>query len=201
MICKHCGKDNKDEASFCISCGEKLDSAEETKEEKETSSGSSVFSKKILIIASIGVAAVLILILTIALILRNPAERALKQMYSAALSYDYEDVVGALPPVVVDDLKAKLALHESELEIADSKELLPVHVAEIDEVYRRTYDTEEGYIQDAAIVYIEAKWKGEVLTRDRISVYMVKIGGEWYLDPLTTFGDFTMDGLVTEFLD
>ena len=131
-------------------------------------------------------------------ILRKPAEKALNKLYDSALRYDYETVIGFLPPAVVDSMKEKLALDQSELEIIDSKELTPVYIAEIDEAYQKKFATSKGYIEDAAIVYVEAKWKGEALTRDRISVYMVKIGGEWYFDPLTTFDTISIEDFPGE---
>lgn len=199
MTCKSCGKENENGASICASCGEELEEVTETKEEQEeSSSGKKFFSKRNLILAAIGVAVVLILVLVVALLLRNPAEKAVDKLYESVLRYDYEAVVGSLPPAVVDSMKEKLALDQSELEIIDSKELTPVYIAEIDEAYQKKFATSKGYIEDAAIVYIEAKWKGEILTRDRISVYMVKIAGEWYFDPLTTFDSFPMEELTGE---
>ncbi len=193
MICKNCGTDNQDEVSFCTSCGEALEQ-EEVKEEKP-SLWKRLFTKKTMAILSGGAALVLILILVFALLLNNRAEKAVNELYEAVLAYDYDAVVGFLPPAVVDSLKERLALDQSELEVKDSKKLTPVYIAEIDEVYQQKFATPKGYIEDAAIVYVEAKWKDEVLTRDRISVYMVQIAGDWYFDPLTTFEEFPFEEL------
>lgn len=193
MICKSCGTDNEDEVSFCTSCGEALTQEEDPSPRK--SLRDRLFTKRNLVILSGGAALVLILILVIALLLHNPAERAVNDLYEAVLHYDYDKVVGFLPPAVVDSLKERLALDESELEIMDSKELTPVYIAEIDQAYQQKFATPKGYIENAAIVYIETKWKDEILTRDRISVYMVRIGGEWYFDPLTTFEEFPFEEL------
>ena len=160
-----------------------------------------LFTKKNMAIVSAVAALVLILILVFTLLLSNRAEKAVNELYEAVLSYDYQGVVGFLPPAVVDSLKERLALDRSELEIIDSKSLTPVYIAEIDEAYQQKFATPKGYIEDAAIVYIEAKWKDESLTRDRISVYMVQIDGEWYFDPLTTFEEFPFEelpGTVTQ---
>ncbi len=199
MICKNCGTDNQDEVSFCVSCGESLEQEDEKQAKK--SLWQKFFTKKALTILSGGAALALILILVFALLLNNRAEKAVNELYDAVLSYDYDAVVGFLPPAVVDSLKERLALGETELEIMDSKDLTPVYIAEIDQAYQQKFATPKGYIEDAAIVYIEAKWKDEILTRDRISVYMVQIGGEWYFDPLTTFEEFPFEelpGTVTQ---
>ena len=193
MICKSCGTDNEDEVSFCTSCGEALTQEEDPIPRK--SLRDRLFTKRNLVILSGGAALVLVLILVLALLLHNPAERAVNDLYEAVLHYDYDKVVGFLPPAVVDSLKERLALDESELEIMDSKELTPVYIAEIDQAYQQKFATPKGYIEDAAIVYVEARWKDEALTRDRISVYMVRIGGEWYFDPLTTFEEFPFEEL------
>ncbi len=193
MICKNCGTDNQDEVSFCTSCGEALEQEPEKKEEKP--SKWSFFNRKTMYIISAGAALVLVLLLVFTLLFGNEAENTVDELYEAVVSYDYDAVVSLLPPAVVDSLKERLAVGETEMEIMDSKELSPVYIAEIDEAYQKKFATNKGYIEDAAIVYIEAKWKGEVLTRDRISVYMVQIGGEWYFDPLTTFEDFPFEEL------
>ncbi len=191
MICKNCGTDNQDEVSFCTSCGEALE--QEAVTEAKPSVWKRLFTKKTMAILS-GVAALaLILILVFTLLLSNPAEKAVNELYEAALHYDYDGVVGFLPPAVIDSFKERLALDQSELEVMDSKELTPVYIAEIDEAYQQKFATPKGYIEDAAIVYVEARWKDEALTRDRISVYMVQIGGEWYFDPLTTFEEFPFE--------
>ena len=193
MICKNCGTDNQDEVSFCTSCGEVLE--QEAIKEEPPSLWKRLFTKKAMTILS-GVAVLaLVLILVFTILLSNRAEKAVDELYEAVLHYDYDAVVGFLPPAVVDSLKERLALDQSELEVKDSKKLTPVYIAEIDEAYQQKFATPKGYIEDAAIVYVEARWKDEALTRDRISVYMVQIGGEWYFDPLTTFEEFPFEEL------
>ena len=151
MICKSCGTDNEDEVSFCTSCGEAL--AQEEDPIPRKSLRDRLFTKRNLVILSGGAVLVLILILVLALLLHNPAERAVNELYEAVLHYDYDKVVGFLPPAVVDSLKERLALDDSELEIMDSKELTPVYIAEIDQAYQQKFATPKGYIEDAAIVH------------------------------------------------
>ncbi len=194
MICKNCGTDNEDEVSFCTSCGEAMEQ-DLPQEEEAPSLWKRLFTKKTIAILSGSAALLLILVIVLALVLHKPAEKAVNKLYDAVLTYDYDRVVSFLPPAVVDSLKERLALDQSELEVIDSKVLTPVYIAEIDEAYQQKFATPKGYIEDAAIVYVEAKWKDEILTRDRISVYMVQIGGEWYFDPLTTFEEFPFEEL------
>lgn len=197
MICKNCGKENEDHISFCVSCGKELKEQGTKVEEERSRTG--FFTKKTIAIISAVAIVIVALAVMIAVLISNPAEQTVDDLYKAALSYDYDTVVGLIPPAVVDSLKERLALTESELEIVDSKELTPVYIAEIDEAYQKRFATSKGYIEDAAIVYVEMKWKGESLSRDRISVYVVKIGGEWYFDPLTTFETFPFEEKPIEF--
>ncbi len=196
MVCKGCGKENETGCSFCGSCGEKLEESKLIGKAK--TSLKKCFTGKNLAIASVVAVLLVALAVLIAILIHNPAEKAVKDLYESALTYDYDEVVGLLPPAVVDSLKERLALGESELEIMDSKELTPVYIAEIDEAYQKKFATSKGYIEDAAIVYVEMKWKGEALSRDRISVYVVKIGGVWYFDPLTTFEAFPFEDIPVE---
>ncbi len=182
MICKHCGAENRDEVSFCVSCGEALE-AEETKVEKKTPK----FNKKLLTWVSVGAVALLAVILCIALLFGNEAESTTEDLYDAVIDYDFDKVIDLLPPALITHIKGSLDLTNSELEIVDSKELEASYVDEIDAYYEETFGTARGYIQNASIVYAELSYKGESVSHDRISVYMVEIDGEWYFEPMATF--------------
>lgn len=194
MICKNCGTVNPDEATVCATCGEELEvNAQEEEQLGLVARLKSYLTKKNLIIAGAGALALVILIFVLSWAFSNPAEDAVEDLYEAVLDYDYEAVVEMMPPALVDHLKSELALEESEIEIVDSQELNSSFVADIDDEYRKYFDTNKGYIQEATVVYLDIKWKGEALTRERVSVYMVKISGEWYFDPVTTFDDVSWD--------
>ena len=94
---------------------------------------------------------------------------------------------------MVSYAKSELDLTNSELDIIDSKELGATYVADIDAYYQENFKTARGYIDSAAIVYVELMHKGESVSHERISVYMVEVDGEWYFEPMATFGkiDFT----------
>ncbi len=183
MICKHCGAENKDEVSFCISCGEALEK-EEAKSERKLPK----FNKKILTWASIGAAALVVLILLATLFFGNEAESTTEDLYDAVIEYDFDGVIDLLPPAMISYIKDELALPNSELEIVDSKELGATYVADIDAYYQENFDTSRGYIDNATIVYVEILHKSEPLSHERISVYMVEVDGDWYFEPMATFG-------------
>lgn len=188
MTCKHCGAENQDEVSFCTSCGEAL-------EKEETKSGRTFPKpdKKFLIWLSVGAVALIALILVITLLFGNEAESTTEDLYDAIIEYDFDGVIDLLPPAMVSSIKDTLALPDSELDIVDSKELGATYVADIDAYYQENFDTSRGYIDGAAIVYVELMHKGESVSHERISVYMVEVDGEWYFEPMATFGqiDFT----------
>ena len=191
MICKKCGKDNKDRASVCVSCGEAL--VEETG--KNPSLREKLLTTKNILIASGVAIVVLALVIGITIFLNSRPQKSVNDLYDAIVEYDYDKMAKLMPPAVIDSVKERMALDQTEMEIIDTKTLTPVYIAEIDEAYQQRFATPKGYIEDATIVYVEVKWKNEPLTRDRISVYMVKVGGEWYFDPLTTSEDFPFEEL------
>lgn len=193
MICKNCGTDNQDGISFCTGCGEPLGEALAPAEEKKTKKKTDFLNKKNLLILSAAAGVLVVLILLFALLFGNGAENAVEDLYDAVIKYDFDGIVEMLPPAVVSSIKDRLDLENSELEIVDSKELGATYIAEIDEAYQQTFGTNRGYIENAAIVYIEIQWKGEALTRDRISVYMVEAEGEWYFDALSTFEELDFE--------
>lgn len=187
MICKHCGAENQDGISFCTSCGEEM--TEELAQKETPKKGLPKMNKRTLTIVSAAAAALVVILVLLALLLGNGAENATEELYEAIIDYDFDGIVEMLPPAMVSSIKEKLDLKSAELEIVDSKELSATYIAEIDEAYQNKFGTNRGYIENAAIVYIEILYKGDPLTRDRISVYMVEAEGEWYFDPISTFED------------
>ena len=188
MKCKHCGADNREDLSFCASCGEALE-----KEEPKEKTKLPKIDKKLLTFISAGAVALLAVILLFALLLGNEAESNTEDLYDAIISYDFDSVVDLLPPALVSYAKSELDLTNSELDIIDSKELGATYVADIDAYYQENFKTARGYIDNATIVYVELMHKGESVSHERISVYMVEVDGEWYFEPMATFGqiDFT----------
>ena len=188
MKCKHCGADNREDVSFCVSCGEALEKETSKPEQKQPK-----FDKKLLIWISAGAAILLAVIFLCALLFGNEAESNTEDLYDAIIEYDFDGVIDLLPPALVSYAKSELDLTNSELDIVDSKELGATYVANIDAYYQENFKTARGYIDNATIVYVELMHKGESVSHERISVYMVEVDGEWYFEPMATFGkiDFT----------
>ena len=186
MTCKHCGADNRKDVAFCVSCGEAIE-AEPSKKQLPK------FNKKYLIWISAGAVALLAILLAVTLLFRNEAENTTEDLYDAIIHYEFDTVIDLLPPALVSYAKSELDLTNSELDIIDSKELGATYVADIDAYYQENFKTARGYIDSAAIVYVELMHKGESVSHERISVYMVEVDGEWYFEPMATFGkiDFT----------
>ena len=192
MICKNCGTDNRDDISFCTSCGQELVPASPPDGSK-TPKVRTFSPKKLLTLLSSAAVVLLVLILVVSLLFHNKAETAVEDLFRAAQDYDYRAFADMLPPAAVNSAKERLGLDSMELEVIDSKDLAPAFIADIDNAYQQAYGTEKGYIEDASIVYVELRRDGQSLTRDRISVYVIQVEGEWYVDALSTWGVFPFD--------
>ena len=160
MKCKHCGADNREDVTFCVSCGEALEKETSEPEQKKLK-----FDKKLLIWISAGAAILLAVILLCALLFGNEAESNTEDLYDAIIEYDFDGVIDLLPPALVSYAKSELDLTNSELDIIDSKELGATYVADIDAYYQENFKTARGYIDNATIVYVELMHKGESVSQ------------------------------------
>lgn len=182
MKCKKCGAEVPDEMTFCTVCGEPMEPPEKEKPEK----GKASKKKKILIIGGTVLGVMIVVLLLILIFSGNGAEKRVTELYKAALEYDVNAVLEVLPPAVHNHAREQLNIQDSSLEIIDSRKLKPTRIAELDGLYAKTYGTEAGYIEDAVLVEVELTYHGEALSRDPVSLYMVKIDGNWYLDIIWT---------------
>ena len=181
MVCKHCGAEVADELTFCTVCGEEMINEAPSKKGFLPEG-----SKKKFTIIAIAAAAIAVIILAICLLSGDGADDRVEDLYESAVAYDLNSVLEALPPEVLKYYKAQLDLNDSELEIVDTNELKESRVKELDMRYQQKYGTKAGYIEEAAEVEIELEYRDKDISRDTISVYMVKVDGSWYLDLLLT---------------
>lgn len=181
MICKRCGAEVADELTFCTVCGEAMEE-KPIEEKKEKPSP----KKKLMLICGGVVAAVILVLLIVLLFSGDDAEDRVEELYDSVVEYDANALMDALPPAVKSHFKSVVALEDSELEIVNSRELNDARVEELDLIYQEAFGTDPGYIEAASVVEIELSYHGQSLSRDPISVYMVKVDGSWYLDVLYT---------------
>ncbi len=179
MNCPKCGASNPNDVQFCTSCGEQI--------AKPVNGAKDPANKKRLI-TMIGVAAaVLLLIIAIAVLLPgNGAKNAADDLCGALIEMDANEAMKALPPAVLEYVSDTLNLKEASVRIGETRDLGEEYVKDIDEQYKLCFGTDDGYVQEAAIVYVEFDIPERKLTKDPIPLVMIKVDGEWYLDLLTT---------------
>lgn len=194
MICGKCGTKSADEAKFCTNCGEVF-----AKPNNQPGAPDPAKKKKLRIYAAVAVAAVLLVAVIMVLIFSgNGAERAAENMYDSLVEMDINSLMEALPPAVRSYMSDSMDLADSTFEVVDSKELPQERVDEIDAIYGMLYDTPDGYVEEAMVVYVRVTYHKESLSRDDIPLTMIYVEGDWYLDPVTTEeeideADFTYD--------
>lgn len=194
MICSKCGTKSADEAKFCTNCGEVF-----AKPNNRPGAPDPAKKKKRNILVLAAVAAVLIVaIVAVLLFSGNKAERAAEDMYDSLVEMDLNALVEVLPPAVRSYMTDSMDLADSTFEVVDSKELSAERVEEIDTLYGMLYDTAEGYVEEAVVVYVRITYHNESISRDEIPLTMILVDGDWYLDVVTTKeeideADFTYD--------
>ena len=194
MICSKCGTKSADQAKFCTNCGETF-----AKPNNQPGAPDPMKKKKLRLYAAVAVAAVLLVAVIAVLIFSgNKAERAAEDMYDSLVEMDFNALVEALPPAVRSYMNDSLDFADSTFEVVDSQELSQERVDEIDAIYGMLYDTPDGYVEEAVVVYVHATYHKESISRDAIPLTMICVDGDWYLDPVTTEeeleeADFTYD--------
>lgn len=182
MICSKCGTKSPDHAGYCTNCGERF-----AKPRNDPGKADPALTKKQKLIAAAAAAVVLVIaIILVFAFSGNEAEKAAKGAYEAVADMDIEAAIGILPPAMVSYITESLDFADSDFRVTGSEELSKERVEEIDAVYGIQYGTKEGYIEAATVVYAEISYHGESLSKEAIPLVMVEIGGDWYLEPLST---------------
>lgn len=182
MICGKCGADNPEDVKFCTSCG-----ASVAKPDNHRSGSDPAKKKRFFIILGAAVAVIALVIALCVALSGTGAENAADDFCEAVLKLDLNSAVQMLPPTVPNYVKEALELGDAKVKVVGSKELEADEIKELDELYSMYFDTEEGYIAEGAIVYVNIVLPDRNLSKDVLQLVMVKIADQWYLEPLSTY--------------
>ena len=194
MICGKCGTKSADSAKFCTNCGETF-----AKPINQPGVPDPMKKRKLRMYAALAIGAVLLLaVLAVLIFSGNKAERAAENMYDSLVEMDLNALVEVLPPAVRSYMADSLDFADSTFEVVESKELSQERVDEIDAIYGMLYDTPDGYVEEAVVVYVRVTYHKESISRDDIPLIMICVDGDWYLDIVSTEeeieeADFTFD--------
>ena len=177
MICSKCGASNPSDVQFCTSCGAAI------VRPNNRPGGPDPAKKRRTIVLAAAALCILALILVLAISLSGSgASHAADDLCDAVLALDLNKTLDMLPPAVRDYVSEDLALSDARVRIISTEPLDASAVKDIDELYGMYFDTDAGYVEEAALVYVDIVLPNGTLTDDYIPLIMICVGGEWYLD-------------------
>ena len=177
MICSKCGASNPSDVQFCTSCGAAM------ARPNNRPDGPDPAKKRRAIILAVAALCILALVLVLAVSFSGSgASHAADDLCDAVLALDLNKALDMLPPAVRDYISEDLGLSDAKVRIISTEPLDAAAVKDIDELYGMYFDTDEGYVEEAALVYVDIVLPNRSLTEDYIPLMMISVGGEWYLD-------------------
>lgn len=177
MICSKCGANNPSDVQFCTSCGAAI------ARPNNRPGGPDPAKKRRAIVLAAAALCILALILVLAVSFSGSgASHAADDLCDAVLALDLNKALDTLPPAVREYISEDLGLSDAKVRIISTEPLDADAVKDIDELYGMYFDTDTGYVEDAALVYVDIVLSKGSLTEDYIPLMMISVGGEWYLD-------------------
>ena len=177
MICSKCGASNPSDVQFCTSCGAAM------ARPNNRPDGPDPAKKRRAIVLAVAALCILALVLVLAVSFSGSgASHAADDLCDAVLALDLNKALDMLPPAVREYISEDLGLSDAKVRIISTEPLDASAVKDIDELYGMYFDTDEGYVEEAALVYVDIVLPNGTLTDDYIPLIMICVGGEWYLD-------------------
>lgn len=177
MICSKCGASNPSDVQFCTSCGAAM------ARPNNRPGGPDPAKKRRAIVLAAAALCILALILVLAVSFSGSgASHAADDLCDTVLALDLNKALDMLPPAVREYVSEDLGLSDAKVRIISTESLDAAAVKDIDELYGMYFDTDEGYVEEAALVYVDIVLPNRSLTEDYIPLMMICVGGEWYLD-------------------
>ena len=195
MICSKCGTKSPDNVGYCTKCGERF-----AKPRNNPRRADPMASRKNKLIAAAVAAVILLVAIVLVFALSGkPEEKAAKKLYKAIVAMDVDSAVDILPPAMVSYGKDSLDLADSSFRIVEKESMNASEIEELDNVYGIRYGTKEGYIDEAVVLYAEISYHGRNFSEEPLPLVMVQIGGNWYLEPLSTSEKWENLGISYDF--
>lgn len=177
MICSKCGASNPSDVQFCTSCGAAM------ARPNNRPGGPDPAKKRRAIVLVVAAVCVLAVALILAVSFSGSgASHAADDLCDAVLALDLNKALDLLPPAVQEYVSEDLGLSDAKVRIISTEPLDAAAVKDIDELYGMYFDTDEGYVEEAAVVYVDITLPNRSLTEDYIPLMMICVGGQWYLD-------------------
>lgn len=215
MYCRNCGFRNEDNASFCINCGEKLETTKENKTmdqllyKQETSK---IKHEKKTIIPMMITLVLLIMILVFPIfILSDQAEKeVIDQFFEGVITCNGKMIVSLLPEELIDEMEEE-GISRSDVEdkierrlksamemlnYTDGKEIdysykikniKKVSEADLIDLQDEYLDVCELEISEAATMEIQVQvYEQEKNNNTILEIGLMKMNHKWYLDVIST---------------
>ncbi|MBQ9119647.1 MAG: zinc-ribbon domain-containing protein [Lachnospiraceae bacterium] len=190
-FCAKCGNSMEDNVKFCPACGEAQEMGDPVAAVAE---GLKKNKKKIITIALIAVAAILVIVL-LAKLFTPGYKKAAKKFMNAVEDLDLQEMYDLMPDFMVDMDKDEIRDKQNDMEdemgdykisytITQTEKMDEERIESLEEDFDWMYD-ESVNIKKGYEVYVKmtVKEDGKKDT-DTVVLYSLKIGSKWYVYPL-----------------
>lgn len=206
MFCRNCGAQNKDDATFCQSCGAPLSSA------GGESASMARPAKRPNIILIGGIAVIVVVVVALFMLMGGRSEKdVVKKLVNGFSKGDAKAIVSLIPEKVVDelcddqDMTKKELINDLDDELDDmldtandryDKWSISYKILDTDKLegkklrnIKNDYEDIDVKVKEAKILSVKLTLKADGDTENTtVDIPVIKVGKSWYLD----FSNFNM---------